>query len=57
MRKCPKMLTVVLVFVLILQVSFINTKAATDDDYMHIPDYPDGDSGNIRTLIRRHPDT
>jgi len=24
---------------------------------LHIPDYPDGDSGNIRTLIRRHPDT
>jgi ABC-2 type transport system ATP-binding protein len=24
---------------------------------MHIPEHPDGDSGNIRTRNRRHPDT
>jgi ABC-2 type transport system ATP-binding protein len=25
--------------------------------YLRIPDYPDGNSGGIRTLNRRHPDT
>jgi len=26
-------------------------------DKVRIPDYPDGNSGGIRTLNRRHPDT
>jgi len=34
-------------------VPFINVYVAQ----LRIPDYPDGNSGGIRTLNRRHPDT
>ncbi len=28
-----------------------------DSNILHIPEHPDGDSGNIRTRNRMHPDT
>ena len=33
------------------------SQSCSSDEEMRIPDYPDGNSGGIRTLNRRHPDT